>query len=263
MIVLNILKKSFLIPKCVLKIKNWQVALSYYLGDKNKEQEIILRDDTKCIMRNKSDAIAFFENFVLEVNTAKKNFAIKQTDIIIDIGAHVGYFTLYAAKRASNGKILSFEPTKESFSILKKNIEINNFQNTIIENVGVTKVAKKTILFVDNKYSIANTLYNNGKNLEKEEIQTTTLHDICEKYDLKKIDFLKMDCEGAEFEIILNTPPEVLKKIQKITAEIHEEMVPHKIEELIILLEKNGFTVNVKNTINGIKMMLPQLFAWK
>jgi len=263
MTVLNIFRKSFLIPKCISKIKNWQVALSYYLGDKNEEQEVLLKDDTKCIMRNKSDAVAFFENFILEVSTAQKFFDIKQSDIVVDIGAHVGYFTLYAAKRASNGKVISFEPTKESFLILKKNIKINNFQNIIIENFGVAKLAEQTTLFVDKKYGIANTLYGNDKNLEEEKIQTTTLYDICKKYDLKKIDFLKMDCEGAEFEIILNAPSKVLEKIQKITAEIHEEMVPYKIEELITRLEKNGFTVNIKNTINGIKMMLPQLFAWK
>ena len=72
-----------------------------------------------------------------------------------------------------------------------------------------------------------------------------------------------MDCEGAEFEIILNTSTEVLKKIKKIYVEVHEDMVPHKIEELNTKLRENGFTINIKNSTKGVKMMLPQLFAWR
>ena len=175
----------------------------------------------------------------------------------------MGYFTLYAAKRAQNGKIISFEPTKESFLVLKNNVKINNFKNIIINNLAVGKTSKKRIFFVDNKYGISNTFYDRKIGLEKEIVQTTTLDEIYKKYNLEKIDFLKMDCEGAEFEIILNTSTEVLKKIKKISIEIHEDMVTHKIEELITKLSKSGFTINIKNSTKGIKMMLPQLFAWR
>ena len=72
-----------------------------------------------------------------------------------------------------------------------------------------------------------------------------------------------MDCEGAEYEIILNTSTEVLKKIKKVSVEIHENMVPYKIEEIITKLRENGFTINIKNSTKGVKMMLPQLFAWR
>ena len=260
---LNILRKIFLIPKCILKIKNWQIALLYYLTNKNEQKEIRLKNGTKCIMRNKSDAVAFFENFILEVNNLEKIIKIEQNDVVIDIGAHVGYFTLYAAKRAQNGKIISFEPTKESFLVLKNNVKINNFKNIIINNLAVGKTSKKRIFFVDNKYGISNTFYDRKIGLEKEIVQTTTLDEIYKKYNLEKIDFLKMDCEGAEFEIILNTSTEVLKKIKKISIEIHEDMVTHKIEELITKLSKSGFTINIKNSTKGIKMMLPQLFAWR
>ena len=69
---MNILRKILLIPKCISKINNWQVAIWYYLVNKNEEKEIILKDGTKCLMRNKSDAVAFFENFILEVNNLEK-----------------------------------------------------------------------------------------------------------------------------------------------------------------------------------------------
>ena len=186
---LNILRKIFLIPKCILKIKNWQIALLYYLTNKNEQKEIRLKNGTKCIMRNKSDAVAFFENFILEVNDLEKIVEVEQNDVVIDIGAHVGYFTLYAAKKAQNGKVISFEPTKESFLVLKNNVEINNFKNIIINNLAVSKTSKKITLFVDKKYGISNTLYKNNEGLEKEIVQTITLDEIYKKFNLKKIDF--------------------------------------------------------------------------
>jgi FkbM family methyltransferase len=260
---LNILRKILLIPKCISKINNWQVAVLYYLGNKNEEKEIVLKDGTKCLIRNKSDAIAFFENFILEVNNLEDKFEIEKNDVVIDIGAHVGYFTLYAAKRAQTGMVISFEPTKESFLVLKNNVKINNFQNIFINNLAVANISESRTFFVDKKYGISNTFYESNTGLEKEIVQTTTLDEIYGKYNLENIDFLKMDCEGAEFEIILNTSTEILKKIKKISMEIHEDMVPHKVEELIAKLSKNGFTINIKNSTNGIKMILPQLFAWR
>jgi FkbM family methyltransferase len=260
---LNILRKILLIPKCISKINNWQVAVLYYLGNKNEEKEIVLKDGTRCLIRNKSDAIAFFENFILEVNNLEDKFEIEKNDVVIDIGAHVGYFTLYAAKRAQTGMVISFEPTKESFSVLKNNVKINNFQNIFINNLAVANISESRTFFVDKKYGISNTFYESNTGLEKEIVQTTTLDEIYGKYNLENIDFLKMDCEGAEFEIILNTSTEILKKIKKISMEIHEDMVPHKVEELISKLSKNGFTINIKNSTNGIKMILPQLFAWR
>ena len=61
----------------------------------------------------------------------------------------------------------------------------------------------------------------------RKKINAITLQDIFEKHRLEKIDFLKMDCEGAEYEIIMNAPSSILNKIQKISTEIHEEMVPY------------------------------------
>ncbi len=63
--------------------------------------------------------------------------------------------------------------------------------------------------------------------MDEKEINTITLQNIFEKYKIEKIDFLKMDCEGAEFEIVMNTPSIILDKIQKISMEIHEEIVPY------------------------------------
>jgi len=260
---INVIRKSILIPKCISKIKNWNVPLSFYFGVNNEEQIIFLKDGTKCFIRNKSDAVAFLENFILEANTSHEIFQIQRNDIVVDIGAHVGYFTLFAAKRASEGKVIAFEPSNNSFSLLEKNIKINNYKNVILEEIAIAKIKGKQILYLDKENEISNTIYKQKESLSKKEINTITLQDIFEKHRLEKIDFLKMDCEGAEYEIIMNAPSSILNKIQKISTEIHEEMVPYTKEVMIESLKKHGFNVKLKRSISGIKMELPLLLAWK
>ena len=261
--IINIVCKSLLILKCMMKIRNWNTVLLYYFKEKRDKQTIFLNDGTKCIIRNKSDAIAFLENFILEANTSDKKFKIDHKDIIVDIGAHVGYFTLFAAKKATKGKVIAFEPSIESFLGLEENIRINNFKNIIQEKTAIAKVKGKQTLYVNDEDTISNTIYKQSKNLNKEEVKCITLQNIFEKYGLKKVDFLKMDCEGAEYEIIMNAESSILNKIQKIAMEIHEEIVPYTKEVIIENLEKHGFNVKLQRTISGVKMELPLLLAWR
>ena len=261
--IINVVCKSFLIPKCMIKIKNWNTALACYFKENKTKQTNILNDGTKCIIRNKNDAVAFLENFILEANTSDKKFKINHKDIIVDIGAHVGYFTLFAAKKATEGKIIAFEPSIESFLGFKENIKINNFKNIIQEKTAIAKVKGKQTLYVNDEDAISNTIYKQNKNLDKEEVECISLQDIFEKYELKKIDFLKMDCEGAEYEIIMNAESSILNKIQKISMEIHEEIVPYTKEIIIKKLKKHGFNVKLQEKISGVKMDLPLLLAWR
>ena len=255
--------KWLLIIKCIKKIKNWHIPVLSYLGVIHSSKIIISKNGTKCIIRNKSDAIAFLENFILEANTFHKNFKIKEDDIIVDIGAHVGYFTIYAANLAKKGKIISYEPSKSSFLILEKNIKINKFSNVKLENLAVSKIHGKAWLYTDNMDEISNSLYNLNKNFEVQEVETITLSDIFLKYGLDEIDFLKMDCEGAEYDIILNSPKSILNKIKKMSIEIHENVVPYEKQVLIKYLEDTGFNVIIINSINRVRIELPLLLAWR
>ncbi len=256
-------QKLLLIIRCIKKIKNWQIPILLYLGIIHSSKTVILKNNTKCIIRNKSDAIAFLENFILEANTSHKMFKILEYDTVVDIGAHVGYFTLYAINITKKGKVISYEPSKKAFSILEKNIKMNKFTNVKLENLAVSKIQGKSLLHTNDTDEISNSLYNLNKDCEVQEVETTTLNDIFLKHKLDKIDFLKMDCEGAEYEIIMNTPSSILDKIQKISAEIHEEMVPYSKELIIEKLKNHGFNVKLEKNILGIRMELPLLRAWK
>lgn len=88
-----------------------------------------------------------------------------------------------------------------------------------------------------------------------------SLRDFVSDNNIEKIDFLKIDCEGAEFEIFLNLEKELLKKINRISAEIHEYDNINSINDLKEFFEKNKFKVKISKILEESTMKLSMLYA--
>ena len=238
----------------IKEVKNWHIPLFYYTNVQNGKKIIEFKNDIKFIIRDKSDSVAFFENFFLKVNFPTKKNEVNDDDVIIDVGAHIGCFTIDVAKKARKGKIIALEPTKKSYELLKENIKINNFQNIIADNLGIWKKTDIISLYTNENDSIGNNLFKKTNQIE--EINVISLSECIEKYDIEKIDFLKMDCEGAEFEIILGLTDETLKKIKKMSIEVHMMRKEFAVEDLMKFLQQHDFTVNIKSTFYEMTSML-------
>lgn len=163
---------------------------------------------------------------------------IKSYFTVIDIGAHIGVFTVYAAKQAK--KVFSYEPSPETFTLLKRNIEINNIKNASIYNYAVLDKKGKTKLFFGNT-SMEDSLYKETN--ESTIVKKFSLKDI---FDENKINFchlLKIDAEGSEYEILRNTPDGYLKKINRIILEYHDFIFRNDSLNLTKFLIKKHFKI--------------------
>ncbi len=254
-------RKISIIFKLKKEIKNWKSPILYYFKLKNEEDIIEFKNGLKCIIRNKSDAIAFLEVFFLNTNDWIDEFKIKEKDIVIDIGAHVGYFSIHSSINAKNGKIFAFEPYDKSFEVLMKNLNINKIKNVIPQNLGVSKDTGTSTLYLKKNFSIGNSIYKNSNLDLKINIKTISVQDIIKNNDIQKIDILKLDCEGAEYEILLNLDQKTLIKIKKIVAEMHPNIENFKIEQVKKFLIKNGFDVKVICPLKDISEELVMLYA--
>jgi FkbM family methyltransferase len=141
-------------------------------------------------------------------------FTPKEGDTVIDIGAHVGRYTLIASKRVgSKGLVLAIEPDPTNIQMLKSNIELNNLTNVKIVRCAVCAEQKKIKLYLpsnDSQVTIYNTIMQERAHSSERSLDVDgyTLNFLADKYldpiaeDNKKENWIKIDVEGAEYEVL-------------------------------------------------------------
>ncbi len=165
---------------------------------------------------------------------------------VIDIGGFIGDSAMYFAIKGARN-VYAYEPYPDSFEIAKKNILYNNLENKItLFNKGVGKEKEHILLDQNVEGYSGSELKNSPKG---KDIEIITLDEIADKYNLNDA-ILKMDCEGCEYDIILNSKKDTLRRFSQIMIEYH-----HSFENLKPILESSGFVVNYtlpKTIINQI-----------
>jgi FkbM family methyltransferase len=168
----------------------------------------------------------------------KKVFVPKNDEIVIDVGAHIGTYAIpMAVQIGKSGKVLIIEPNPNNIIILKKNIEINRLQNVILIEKAVSNKNEISNLTLSDDPMLS--MINNNTNDENIEIECVTLDSICEKFNIEKIDWLKIDAESSEIRV-LEGAKIILEKIHpKIIVEVRKEN-EIKLKEI---LNKNGYNI--------------------
>ena len=162
----------------------------------------------------------------------------KKNPFIIDCGSNIGMSSLFFKILYPEAKILAFEPSKANYELFEKNMINNNFKDiTLIKKALLNKI-KKIKLY--NPGSILSSI--NKKNGNRFEIVETTL---LSDYINQKVDFLKMDIEGAEtlvFEDLENKGK--LKFINEMIIEYH---LKSGLSKILKALESNNFYYQISN----------------
>ena len=162
-----------------------------------------------------------------------------KNNIVVDIGANVGdtaiYFSLKGAKH-----IYSFEPYPYSYKIALKNIQLNNLKNIVsILNEGC---GKEQNILIDEKYesNVATNIKNfkSGKTIKLQSLDT-----IVNRFQIKDA-ILKLDCEGSEYDAILNASEFSLRRFKQMIIEYH-----YGYKNLLEKLKSAGFEVKIKRPI--------------
>ncbi|NQV76793.1 MAG: FkbM family methyltransferase [Lutibacter sp.] len=164
------------------------------------------------IIQNTDTLLAFSQN-----NSTYENLPL-QDKTIIDIGACTGDTSIYFALKGAK-KVIAVEPFPKNFEILEKNILENNFDNLIIPILAACGSSNKEISIDPNNHSGMRSILHEYPDGFK--ISMITLEQIIADYDVSNA-ILKLDCEGCEYEIILNSLPSILKKFTDIQIEYHD-----------------------------------------
>jgi FkbM family methyltransferase len=137
-----------------------------------------------------------------------ERFLPKQGDIVVDIGAHMGRYTIISSKRVgANGKVVAIEAHPSNFEMLKSNIKLNQLTNVIPLNYAAYSKETKINLYlpeVESGYTIYNTIMSNRARTEDKfvEVSANTLDYLLQLNEITDVNWVKIDVEGAEFEVL-------------------------------------------------------------
>jgi FkbM family methyltransferase len=201
-------------------------------------------------LRSKSSDFKIFTEIFIENEYEFKNASIPE--IIIDCGANIGLASIYFKNKYPDVKIFAIEPDKNNFEILKKNTEL--YKDIICINAAVWNQKAYISLNDINLEECAYRTYESTEN-DVHLVNSITINNIIDKYNLTKIDILKIDVEGAEKEIFSNNYKSFLDITEMIMIELHDLINPGSSENFFKALINYKFRL-ITNTITlGIKLL--------
>lgn len=163
-----------------------------------------------------------FHGSIFEVFEGEEYKALNVKDrVVVDIGAYVGDSAIYFALRGAK-KIIAVEPHQGAFKEMLENIKLNNLENVIIPvNAGLASKPGSTCVEDTDIMHAIHTYHKRSKCYSK--VSTTTLEELINKYNIDRDVVLKMDCEGCEYDVILNDY-EHIKHFKEIIFEYHGDV---------------------------------------
>lgn len=237
----SIITKIKILIKATNVFKNWYLYPFVYFKILRRDYVIFeTYSGLKIKLRTRStDLMALTNVWLVEEYS---NFRINDKDVIIDIGAHIGLFTLYASQYCTNGIIFCFEPVEENYSVLLDNITQNNLKNVKPFKSAVSK-SESTIAIYHNKDEAGYSMFGSTSHALK--VDSISLKRIMDENSIVSCDLIKLDCEGAEYEVVESLPLEYFKKISKMIIEYHfADSKPKLVNELKTKLMTASFKIS-------------------
>jgi FkbM family methyltransferase len=171
----------------------------------------------------------FKEIFMEDFYQAEKLMAkLPSNPLVIDVGANAGFFNVLLFSKLKTARVFAYEPLPSNIQLFQKTIERNAAMNNIkLIQAAVTGSLKDSIELytADTKdNTVVSSVFSgfNQLNQKKISVPAQSLTTIIEKNGLEKVDLLKLDCEGSEYDILYNTDASVLKKVNMMVIEVHQ-----------------------------------------
>lgn len=217
--------------------------ISFFLVYLRIRNEIVCRlDGYQALLRSNSiDYWLFIENLVLDTYKLRdlNKFKIEN---IVDIGANIGLFSVHAKSVWPKASLVCVEPNKDSYAILKENLNLNNLKGLLLNKAVAGQDNIKIELFKNDNPAMSSTTLGRG---DRFIVETISLHNICK--DLRGSSLLKIDIEGGEYEIFTEQNKANLKRFKVIVMETHDIDKVRNHRVIVKFLKQIGFLVNYEN----------------
>ncbi|HEX7253400.1 MAG TPA: FkbM family methyltransferase [Thermoanaerobaculia bacterium] len=236
------------IPTILLRMKNPLRIVALFLGlPVRRPLEVELRGGARFLVRTRMEVWILKES-CLDRDSESGAVAVRDGWTVLDIGAGLGDFAVRVARDCPGAAVYAFEPFPESFALLQKNMELNRVTNVQAFPEAVAGHAGTLDLYTVTGLSGQHRTAGDGaKSIAVPvRVPAVTLAAALERIPSKRCDFLKIDCEGAEYGILFAADEATLSRIGHIAMEYHDAVTRHTHEEMARFLEARGFQVRTR-----------------
>jgi len=179
-------------------------------------------------------------------------FKVEHQWTVMDIGAGIGEFTLLAARADALNRVIAFEPFTDSYKLLRQNLRLNGAVNVSAIPMAIGSRSGKIRLDfsagepLQIKSQLADgTGTGSGAGTDDPGlVECLSLTEALDRYEVQECDLLKLDCEGAEYDILFYAPAETLRRIKRIVMEYHDQKASYSHKDMERHLRDHGYEVD-------------------
>jgi len=232
------------IGRMMVGFRNFPAIVKTMLVKKLTHPRLVtLQNGVRYLIRGKMDIWSVKETW-LDNFYERYGYQIEPDWSIIDIGGGIGEFTIFASQKAQQGQVFAFEPFPSSYQLLINNLAMNHITNCTAIQRAVSTNGETILLDSSNGEPLqVQSLTGNHRtsNGDFTAVESDTLKDVFTKYQLSRCHLLKLDCEGAEYDILFSSG-DALSLVERIVLEYHH-VNGHTVDELSTFLGSNGYVV--------------------
>ena len=228
------------------RYRNWR-ELAHARAAGEKPRRALLRDGTVFESPEGVNVLRVVTPVFHRHVYTPRGLELRPEDNVVDVGTNVGAFAVYAAQR-TRGRVLAIEPHPDNAESLRRNLRANGAAGAEVEECAVADAAGVLPLFLGRSGTThqlfgADHAQATGESLP---VRVATLPQLLAKHGIERVDFLKLDCEGAEGRILPALPDALFAGIRAIALEFHDDASPVAHGELQKLLESRGYRVELR-----------------
>jgi len=236
------------IPALLFGVRNWR-RVARALLDRNAPRPFLieLRGGLRFWVRSAMD-IWILKETCLDRQYERASVPIRDGWSVVDVGASLGDFAVSVAKARPACRVYAFEPFPDSYSLLQKNLAVNHVDNVIPSPYAIGRGDSQMHLAMTTPEAVQHTTVAGdvargahasvpvpGITLERAFAAL--------RVSLQCCDYLKVDCEGAEYDIFFSASDAALRAIRHICLEYHDGVTPYSHDDLARFFEQHGFEV--------------------
>ncbi len=215
------------------------LAGTLFTHQKTKDYRLLCLDGTVIYINHFVSLFIFDEVFIDKFYDKELT---SQKPLIVDVGGNQGYFSLRYRQLYPQAVIYTFEPDPTNFDRLNRNVKESPSGHIHAFMMGMGNETRTEKLFLHPTNLGGHSIVQETDNQPFEEIRIIGIEEAFETYQWKQVDLLKLDCEGAEFEIIMALNETLAKKIQTIVYEPTPKL--YASETTNAHLKKLGFEIS-------------------